>query len=64
MIEWKEVAKFVSGAEAFHAFIHACFWLSGTTLNVFGFKEKPKLHMMAAIANAVVSLILGFYAWR
>ena len=61
----KEIAKFICGAEAFHAFIHAYFWRSGTTLHVFGwFTETPAVHMWSAIVNAVVSLILGIYAWR
>lgn len=61
----KEVAKFLCGAEAFHAFIHTYFWLSGTTVHVFDwFTETPTVHMWGAIVNAVVSIILGIYAWR
>ena len=59
----KEIAKFVCGAEAFHAFVHASFWYSGTTFTVFGITETPTLHMWGSIVNAVVSLILGIYAW-
>jgi hypothetical protein len=60
----KEIAKFVCGAEAFHAFIHTYFWLSGTTLHVGWLTENSTVHMWGAIVNAVVSLILGIYAWR
>ena len=59
----KEIAKFVCGAEAFHAFVHACFWLSGTTLKLVGIKENPKFHRAGAIGNAVVAVIAGIYAW-
>ncbi|MBY0232499.1 MAG: hypothetical protein K2W96_24740 [Gemmataceae bacterium] len=66
MSRWKEVAKFACGSEAFHAFIHAYFWLSGTTLHVSGwFTETPAVHMWGAIGigNAVIALLLGMYAW-
>ena len=59
----KEIAKFASGAEAFHAFIHLYFWLSGTTLIVFGIAPTPTWHVVGAIANLVFSLLLGIYAW-
>lgn len=59
----KEIAKFVCGAEAFHAFTHTYFWLSGATLHVFGFTETPTVHMWGAIVNAVIALGLGLYAW-
>ncbi|MCE9561336.1 MAG: hypothetical protein K8U57_04720 [Planctomycetes bacterium] len=65
MNRWKEIAKFLCGAEAFHAFVHAAFWYSGTTLTVFGIiTETPTTHMWGAIANAAIALILGVYAWR
>lgn len=60
----REIAKFVCGAEAFHAFIHTYFWFSGTTLHVFGITETTTIHMWGAIGNALISLILGIYAWR
>lgn len=60
----KEIAKFASGAEAFHAFIHVYFWLTGTTLTVFGIASTPTWHVVGAIANAAFSLLLGIYAWR
>ena len=61
----REIAKFVCGAEAFHGFIHTYFWLSGTTVHVFGwFTETPTVHMWGAIVNAVICILLGVYAWR
>lgn len=64
MSRLKEIAKFACGAEAFHAFVHASLWLSGTTLVVFGFKETPAVHFVGAIVNGIISLLLGLYAWR
>lgn len=64
MSRLKEIAKFACGAEAFHAFVHAGLWLSGTTLVVFGFKETPAVHLVGAIVNGIISLLLGLYAWR
>lgn len=64
MSHLKEIAKFVAGAEAFHTFIHVYFWLSGTTIHVFGwFNETPTVHLWGAIVNAVYSFLLAFYAW-
>lgn len=60
----KEIAKFASGAEAFHALAHATLWLSGTTLTVFGIRVPPKWHLSSAIINATISVALGTYAWR
>lgn len=59
----KEIAKFVCGAEAFHALLHAYLWYSGTTLRVAGLKETPAVHKAGALGNAAISLILGCYAW-
>lgn len=64
MSRLKEVAKFASGAEAFHAFVHASFWYSGTTVKLFGMTETPTLHMWAAVVNAAIAVGLGVYAWR
>ena len=55
----KEVAKFMCGVEAFHAFIHAYFWYTGKTLNAFGVTETPTWHKRSAIGNALVSIALG-----
>jgi hypothetical protein len=64
MNRWKEIAKFVCGAEAFHAFIHTYFWMSDTSVRVLGsFTETPTMHMWGALANAVICVLLGIYAW-
>ncbi len=59
----REIAKFASGAEAFHAFIHAVLWLSGTTLTLFGITATPTWNIVGVIVNAAISLGLGMYAW-
>lgn len=60
----KEIAKFVSGAEAFHAAVHAYFWFSGTTFPVFGITLGPRWHLVGVVVNAGIALALGAYAWR
>ncbi|MBY0472095.1 hypothetical protein K2X30_13090 [bacterium] len=60
----KEIAKFACGAEAFHTFVHLYFWSSGATLKVFGFKQTPTVHLVAAGLNAAIAGLLGAYAWQ
>jgi hypothetical protein len=64
MSRLKEIAKFASGAESFHAFVHAYFWFSDTTLAVFGIRQTPTLQMWGAIGNAIIAILLAIYAWR
>jgi len=63
MSRLKEIAKFACGAEAFHAFVHAYFWFSDTTLTVFGITQTPTLNLAGAIVNAIIAIALGVYAW-
>ena len=51
----KKIAKFAYGVEAFHAFVHADFWYSATTLRVLGVDENFTCHKRAAKGNARVS---------
>ena len=60
----REFAKFFCGVEACHAFVHGYFWLSGTTLQVFGFHQTPTWNLVGAIVNGIIALALGLYAWR
>ena len=60
----REIAKFVCGAEAFHAFVHAYLWLSGTTLMVFGITATSIWNIVGVVVNAIVSVALGIYGWR
>ena len=63
MDRWKEIAKFACGAEAFHAFVHTAFWLSGTTFTLFGVTATRTLNAVGAVVNAIIALVLGIYAW-
>jgi hypothetical protein len=60
----KEIAKFISCAEAFHAIAHTYFWLSDTTMTMFEITLSPTGSMGAAAVNAIISLILSIYAWK
>jgi len=59
----REFAKFLCGAEAFHALVHTYFWTSGTTLTVFGITQTPTLKVLGVAVNAIVALALGIYSW-
>ena len=63
MFSWKEIAKFASGAEAFHAFVHAYFWYSNITLTVFGITQTSTVNLTGALVNAAISVMLAIYAW-
>lgn len=59
----REVAKFASGAVAFHALVHTYLWLSGTNLTVLGITQTPTWNITAAIVSVLLFLALGIYAW-
>lgn len=60
----KEVAKFATGFETFHALFHAYLWLSGTTITLFGITATPMWSMASTVVNGFIASALGFYAWR
>ena len=60
----KEVAKFASGFEAFHALVHVYLLLSGGTMTLFGITTTPALNIVSILINAGLALILGIYGWR
>ncbi len=60
----KEIAKFASGAEAFHALVHGYFWFTNTTLIVFRIKQTPTWQMWRAVINGGIAILLAVYAWR
>ncbi len=64
MTRAKEVAKFFSGFEAFHAIVHGYLWLSGMTITLVGITARPAWSFGALLFNAAVALVLGFWAWR
>lgn len=60
----KEIAKFLCGAEAFHALIHAYLLVSGTQLTAIGITTTPTLNVVSVLVNAGLAFALGIYAWR
>lgn len=64
MIRWKEVAKFFSGFEAFHALFHAYLWLSGTAFTALGFTTSPAWNAMGTLLHGAIAVALGIYGWR
>lgn len=63
-MKWKEVAKFGSGAEAFHALVHLYFWLGDVAFPVFGIQVGSRWNAIGVVVNGIVSVALGLYAWR
>lgn len=63
MTRGREVAKFASGAVAFHGLVHAYLWLSGTNLTVMGITQSSTWNMTAALISLVLSFALGRYGW-
>lgn len=63
MTRLREVAKFASGAVAFHGLVHAYLWLSGTNLTVIGVRQSPTWNLAAAILSVTLSFALGRYGW-
>lgn len=64
MNRMKELAKFGSGFEAFHALANAYFWLQGFEIMLFGVMTTPSMHLVSAVLHAVAALGLGVYGWR
>lgn len=64
MNRWREIAKFLSGLEAFHAIAHGYLWLSGTVVTFAGLTFTPSWNLIGVVVNGALSLGLGLYAWR
>ncbi|MBR9681150.1 MAG: hypothetical protein GOU98_05010 [Candidatus Altiarchaeota archaeon] len=62
-INYKEIAKFLSGVAAWEAIAHAYLWSSGMTLVVFGFTFTKTLNFIQAVVSATTSGLLAYYAW-
>lgn len=60
----KELAKFFSGFEAFHAIFHAYLLVSGTPFSAFGIDATAGLSTVGVVLNAAFSILLGVYGWR
>lgn len=60
----RELAKFFSGFETFHALMHAYLWASGTEPTVFGIHLISSWNGLGGLVHGVVALVLGLWAWR
>ena len=65
MVNWKEVAKFASGAAAYHAIGHLALGFSGLLPLIwfFGLTLTQELNTVSIITSAIVSILLAYYAW-
>jgi len=66
MVNWKEVAKFASGAAAFHAIGHLALALGlagGLPMPWFGFTLTQTINTASIISSAIISILLAYYAW-
>jgi hypothetical protein len=63
MSRLREIAKFASGWEAFHAVAHIYFWSADMTLAFLGITITPTVSLAGAVLNAAIALLLGLYAW-
>jgi len=62
-INWREVAKFFSGFETFHALFHAGLLVSGTAFALFGIAVTPNLSTIGVVLHGALAVVLGVYAW-
>lgn len=63
-LQWRELAKFGSGFEAFHAVAHAYLAFTHVNLTILGFTQSHTWNVVSAVVHAGVAVLLGRYAWR
>ncbi|MGQ3051928.1 MAG: hypothetical protein ACT6S0_09100 [Roseateles sp.] len=61
MQRMKELAKFASGFEAFHALANAYFWTTNASFPLFGVVTTLAMHLTNALVNAAIAVALGVY---
>ena len=64
MLKSKEVAKFLSGFEAFHAVFHAYLWASGTTFTALGYTTTTAWNAIGTVLHGAIAIALGVYGLR
>ena len=62
-INCREVAKFFSGFETFHALFHAGLLVSGMSFALFGIAVTPNLSTIGVVLHGALAVVLGVYAW-
>jgi hypothetical protein len=60
----KEIAKFFSGFQSFHALFHGALWVTGSAFSFFGIAHTQTWNLAGGILNGLIALALGFYGWR
>ncbi len=61
----KEIAKFLCGLTAWESFTHLSLKLNGLVpLKLFGFTISESTNTIEIITFALISFLLGYYAWK
>lgn len=61
----KEIAKFLCGLTAWESIVHLWLWLSGALpITFLGITTTVTINTIQIILSAIVSFLLGYYAWR
>lgn len=63
-VPWRELAKFGSGFEAFHAVAHVYLAVAHVNLTIFGFTQTYTWNVVNAVVHAAIAVLLARYAWR
>jgi hypothetical protein len=64
MVNWKELAKFASGATVWETIVHITLALRGEfPVTFFGISITPTINTMQIIITAIASIALIYYAW-
>lgn len=59
----REIAKFFSGAEAFHAFSSAVILISGLDITIFGIQLTPIWYVVSMTVHILIAVALASYGW-
>ena len=59
----KELAKFFSGWEAFHAVFHFYLFFSATHFEMFGLHLEPTTNLVGGMVGVVAAIALAAYGW-
>jgi hypothetical protein len=62
-IKWREVFKFLSGAELALAFANVYLWLSGVSVPFVGYTVTPRLIGLKAAAQFVLFVVFLYFGW-
>lgn len=61
----KEIAKFLSGAFAWHAITHfGLIFSDALPFTIFGITITPEKNIAGMIVWAILAFLLGYYGWK